>query len=74
MFTELSPARPVHPVDLLWQMTCPALFLYGDQDGLMPPDALADMRARIDYWEVDARVNVYSGGRPFVHLPAGTDA
>lgn len=36
-FAELSPARPVHPVDLLWQLTCPALFLYGDQDGLMSP-------------------------------------
>src|SRR5579862_9811687 len=25
VFSELSPARPVHPVDLLWQLTCPAL-------------------------------------------------
>jgi carboxymethylenebutenolidase len=36
VFAELGPARPVHPVDLLWQLTCPALFLYGDQDKLMP--------------------------------------
>src|SRR5579863_4365913 len=71
VFAELSPARPVHPVDLLWQLTCPALFLYGDQDGLMPPGALADLRARIGYWQVDARVNVYPGAGHSFTCPRG---
>ena len=71
MFAELSPARPVHPVDLLWQVTCPALFMYGDQDKLMSPDVLADMRARIDYWKVDARVNTYSGAGHSFTCPRG---
>jgi carboxymethylenebutenolidase len=71
VFAELSKERPAHPVDLLWQMTCPALFLYGDQDGLMPSDALADMRARIDYWKVDARVNVYPGAGHSFTCPRG---
>jgi carboxymethylenebutenolidase len=71
VFAELSPARPVHPVDLLWQLTCPALFLYGDRDGLMPSGALADMRARIGYWNVDARVNVYSGAGHSFTCPRG---
>jgi carboxymethylenebutenolidase len=71
VFAELSPARPVHPVDLLWQLTCPALFLYGDQDKLMPPGALADMRARIDDWKVDARVNVYPGAGHSFTCPRG---
>ena len=66
-----EPARPVHPVDLLWQLTCPALFLYGDQDKLMPPALLADMRARIDYWKVDAQVNVYSGAGHSFTCPRG---
>lgn len=34
-FAELTPRTPVHPVDLLWQLTCPTLFLYGDQDRLL---------------------------------------
>ena len=71
VFAELSPARPVHPVDLLWQLTCPALFLYGDQDRLMPPGALADLRARIGYWDVDARVNVYPGAGHSFTCPRG---
>jgi len=71
VFAELSRESPVHPVDLLWQMTCPALFLYGDQDKLMPPGALADMRARIDYWKVDARVNVYPGAGHSFTCPRG---
>jgi carboxymethylenebutenolidase len=70
-FAELSRATPVHPVDLLWQLTCPALFLYGDQDGLMPPGALADLRARIDDWQVDARVNVYPGAGHSFTCPRG---
>jgi carboxymethylenebutenolidase len=71
VFAELSRERPVHPVDLLWQLTCPALFLYGDQDGLMPPSALADLRARIDHWQVDARVNVYRGAGHSFTCPRG---
>jgi carboxymethylenebutenolidase len=60
-FAELSPAAPVHPVDLLWQLTCPALFLYGDQDKLLPADVLGEMRTRIDHWQVDATINLYPG-------------
>jgi carboxymethylenebutenolidase len=71
VFAELSPVRPVHPVDLLWQLTCPALFLYGDQDKLMSPAVLADMRARIDHWKVDARINLYSGAGHSFTCPRG---
>jgi carboxymethylenebutenolidase len=82
VFAELSPARPVHPVDLLWQLTCPALFLYGDQDKLMTPAVLADMRAGIDHWQVDAQINMYPGAghsftcprRPMRHAEADRDA
>jgi len=71
VFAELNPGRPVHPIDLLWQITCPALFLYGDQDKLMPPDVLADLRARIDYWRVDARVEMYPGAGHSFTCPRG---
>jgi carboxymethylenebutenolidase len=71
VFTELSLARPAHPLDLVWQLTCPALFLYGDQDKLMPPGLLADLRARIGHWEVDARINVYPGAGHSFTCPRG---
>jgi len=71
VFAEISPARPVHPMDLLWQLTCPALFLYGDQDKLMPSDVLADLRARIDYWRVDAQVKMYPGAGHSFTCPRG---
>jgi hypothetical protein len=48
----------------------PALFLYGDQDKLMSPGVLADMRHRIDDWRVDARIKMYRG--PAIHLPVRT--
>jgi carboxymethylenebutenolidase len=71
-FAELTPAAPVHPVDLLWQLTCPALFLYGDQDKLLSADVLADMRARIDGWRVDARINLYPGAGHSFTAPRGS--
>ena len=71
VFAELSPARPVHPVDLLWQLTCPALFLYGDQDKLMTSDVLAGMHARIDSWQVDAQIKMYQGAGHSFTCPHG---
>ena len=71
VFAELSPARPVHPIDLLWQLTCPALFLYGDQDKLMTSDVLAGMHARIDSWQVDAQIKLYQGAGHSFTCPRG---
>src|SRR5262249_32743780 len=61
MFEELGRRTPVHPLDLLWQLTCPTLFIYGDEDLVMPPELLRDLRARIEQWEVDAEVRIYPG-------------
>jgi carboxymethylenebutenolidase len=71
VFAELTPRTPVHPVDLLWQLTCPALFLYGDQDKLLSAPVLADLRARIAAWEVDARINIYPGAGHSFSAPWG---
>ena len=67
VFDELGPTTPVHPVDLLWQLTCPTLFIYGEDDFVMPPELLVDLRARIGRWDVDAQVRRYPAAR---HTPS----
>jgi carboxymethylenebutenolidase len=60
-FPELTPKTPVHPVDLLWALQSPTLFIYGDQDEVMPAERLVDLRDRLGQWHVDHQVNIYSG-------------
>ena len=71
VFRELEPRTPVHPMDLLWQLTCPALFIYGDRDPVMPPELLDDLRARIDRWGIDAEVRRYAGAGHSFSAPWG---
>jgi carboxymethylenebutenolidase len=71
VFEELSPATPVHPIDLLWQLTCPTLFLYGEDDFVMPPELLEDLRARVDRWGVNAEVRTYPGATHSFSAPWG---
>lgn len=70
-FAELGPRTPVHPIDLLWMLDAPTLLMYGDDDELMQPDALADLRARLQQWDVPAEVRTYpSAGHAFT-VPSG---
>jgi carboxymethylenebutenolidase len=71
LFTELGPKTPTHPMDLIWQLTCPTLFIYGDQDMVMPPELLDDLRARIERWGVDAEVRRYAGAGHAFSAPWG---
>jgi carboxymethylenebutenolidase len=71
MFEALAPRTPVHPMDLLWQLTCPTLFIYGDDDLVMPPALLADLRARIEQWQVDAEVRIHPGAGHAFSAPWG---
>ena len=70
-FEELTPATPVHPIDLLWQLTCPTVFIYGEDDFVMPPELLEDVRGRIDRWGVDAEVRTYPGATHSFTAPSG---
>jgi carboxymethylenebutenolidase len=71
VFEPLTPATPVNPMDLLWQLTCPTLFLYGEQDMVMPPERLAELRSRIDRWGVPAEVRIYPGANHAFTAPFG---
>jgi carboxymethylenebutenolidase len=70
-FHELGPRSPVSPIDLVWQLTCPTLFIYGDQDMVMPPELLGDLRTRIVQWGVDAEVRQYPGAGHAFSAPWG---
>jgi carboxymethylenebutenolidase len=71
VFAELGPLHPVHPMDLIWELTCPSLFIYGDQDATMPPERLADLRRRIEQWQVPAEIKLYPGAGHAFSVPWG---
>jgi carboxymethylenebutenolidase len=71
VFSELGPSTPVNPIDLIWQLTCPTLFIYGDQDMVMPPELLQDLEGRINRWGVDAEVRRYAGAGHAFSAPWG---
>lgn len=60
-FDALDAKRPVHPVDLLWNVGCPLLFIYGDQDPVMSPDQLSDLGVRLDEWGIAHTIRIYPG-------------
>ena len=70
-FAQLAPNTPVHAIDLLWMLDAPTLFVYGDQDEVMPPELLGDLRARIERWSVPAEVRTYPGAGHAFTVPWG---
>ena len=60
-FDVLDDRRPVHPVDLMWNVRCPTLLIYGDQDVIMPPERLHDLGQRVRRWGVDMEIASYAG-------------
>jgi len=71
-FAELTPQRPAHLIDLLWQLTCPLLLVYGDQDVIMSAEQLAAVRDRLERAGVDHEVRVYAGAGHAFSAPTPT--
>jgi len=59
-FPELTVKRPVHPMDLLWNIACPVQLIVGDQDELLFP-LLAEFRRRFEAWSIVHEIRVYPG-------------
>jgi len=60
-FTDLGPGRPAHPMDLLWQLRCPTLIIYGDDDVVMSAEQLERVRDGLVQGGVEHEVRVYAG-------------
>lgn len=71
VFAEATPKTPVQPIDILWQLGCPTLFIYGDADPVMPAELLEDVHRRIETWNVNAEVRIYPGAGHAFSVPSG---
>ncbi len=56
-FPELTPKRPVQPIDLLWNVACPFQLLYGDQDSAV--EVYEEMAKRFEQWGIEHEIRVY---------------
>jgi carboxymethylenebutenolidase len=50
-FPELTPKRPVQPIDLLWNVACPMQLLIGENDFLF--DLIPEFRRRSEQWHIE---------------------
>lgn len=71
-FEELGPTRPAHLIDMLWQLTCPLLLIYGDQDIVMPAELLTGVRQRLEAAGVDHDIRLYPGAGHAFSSPSPT--
>jgi carboxymethylenebutenolidase len=58
-FPTIDAKRPVNAIDLLWNIGCPILILYGDQDFLA--DVMPEVGRRLEQWHIDHEIRVYEG-------------
>ncbi len=70
MFEELTPKRPSHPMDLVWALTCPVQVIYGDADPIMPADRLAELRRRLEQWNIAHDIRIHPGAGHAFSAPA----
>lgn len=70
VFDELTPKRPMHPMDLVWSLTCPVQVIYGDADAIMPADRLAELNRRLEQWGVPHEIRIHPGAGHAFSAPA----
>jgi carboxymethylenebutenolidase len=61
VFERIDAGRPVHPMDLVWNIHCPVLVFYGDNDIVMSAELLAELERRFLQWDIDYTLKVYPG-------------
>jgi len=61
VFDELGDRTPAHPMDLLWAIHARTLVLYGDNDVVMPAERMAELRRRLEVWNVPHQLVICPG-------------
>ncbi len=69
-FEELTTKRPSHPMELMWNIPCPVMVIYGDEDYLMPPPLLEQLRANLVKWNIEHEIIVYPGAKHAFTAPS----
>ncbi|HEX3842162.1 MAG TPA: dienelactone hydrolase family protein [Acidimicrobiales bacterium] len=58
-FDALNAKRPVHVIDLAWNIACPVMIAYGDRDEVVNPEELAEIESRLQGWGIESDIKVY---------------
>jgi carboxymethylenebutenolidase len=58
-FNAIDAQHPAHPMDMVWNIACPVMIIYGDRDPLMPPERLAELRKRLADWKIENEIKIY---------------
>ena len=69
-FEQIDAKHPAHPVDMVWNIACPVLVIYGDQDHIMPPELLAELRGNFAQWKIENEIHIYPGAGHAFSAPA----
>lgn len=70
---DLTPNRPVAPIDYTKDVSCPVLGLFGEDDKSPPPDQVAQHEAALKQYGKDYEFHMYPGaghGFFYHHVPA----
>jgi carboxymethylenebutenolidase len=59
-FPELTAKRPVHPIDMLWNVACPILLIVGDQDEMLM-QLVPEFERRFGQWGINHQTRIYAG-------------
>ncbi len=71
-FTALGVKTPIHPIDLIWNIRSPVLWITGEADPVWPSDLLAEVRQRLTRWHIAHRIRTYPNAGHAFCSPAPT--
>jgi carboxymethylenebutenolidase len=60
-YGELSASKPIQPLELLLNLSCPLLAIFGARDASIPPGDVEELRARLEQFGKTSEVRVFAG-------------
>jgi carboxymethylenebutenolidase len=71
LYSELSSKKPIQPLELALNLSCPLLAHFGDQDDSIPGDHVERLRSTLDQFAKDAEIRVHRAGHGFFNDTRG---